>query len=417
MRDTDLYGRILGIESPWEVTGVELRLEVGEVEVFVARGGGESYRCPECGGAASRHDSRRRRWRHLPTCQYRTILTADVPRVRCAEHGVRTIGVPWSDPGSRFTALFEALVIDWLGEASISAVSRLLDLSWDQVDGVMERAVKRGLERRGSAPASRVPGVDETSFQKRHEYVTVVAAIEGESRVHHVADGRGKDALSSYFEGLSEAELSKIETVAMDMWPAYISATLACLPDGGDKIAYDKFHVAAHLGGAVDEVRREEQRRLRGLGDDGLTGSRHLWLYHPDRVPEHRRLRFKELIDGTSKTARCRHLKELAMMMWETRDRAEALDIFKGWYSWAIRCRLEPLKKVARMIKAHLDGVLNAIERGVTNARLEGINSVIQGLKKSARGYRNRDRFRNAIYFRLGGLHLYPDSLIFHTKP
>ena len=75
---------------------------------FVVRGAGESLSCPECGGEANRHDARRRSWRHLPTCQYRTILTADVPRVRCAEHGVRTIGVPWSDPGSRFTALFEA---------------------------------------------------------------------------------------------------------------------------------------------------------------------------------------------------------------------------------------------------------------------------------------------------------------------
>ncbi|MDE2989241.1 MAG: ISL3 family transposase, partial [Chloroflexota bacterium] len=94
-----------------------------------------------------------------------------------------TIGVPWSEAGSRFTVLFEALVIDWLGAASISAVARLPDLSWDQVSGVMERAVKRGLERRGSAPASRVLGVDETSFRKRHEYVTVVADIEGEPRV------------------------------------------------------------------------------------------------------------------------------------------------------------------------------------------------------------------------------------------
>ena len=416
MRDTDLYGRILGVESPWEVTGVELRLESGEVEVFVVRGGGESLSCPECGGEARRHDARRRSWRHLPTCQYRTILTAEVPRVRCAEHGVRTIGVPWSDPGSRFTALFEALVIDWLGAASMSAAARLLDLSWDQVDGVMQRAVKRGLERRGPAPASRRLGVDETSFQKRHEYVTVVADIESEPRVHHVADGRGKDALSSYYESLSEAERSEIETVAMDMWPAYISATVSCLPDDGDKIAYDKFHVAAHLGDAVDEVRREEHRQLRSLGAEGLTDTRYLWLYHPDRVPERSWARFKELIDGTSKTARCWHLKEVAMMMWETSDRTEALETFKGWYSWAIRSRLEPMKRVARMIKAHLDGVLNAIERGVTNARLEGINSVIQWLKKSARGYRNRDRFRTAIYFHLGGLDLYPDSLTFHTK-
>ena len=135
----------------------------------MAWGQGESYRCPECDSAASRHDSRRRRCRHLLTCQYRTILAADVPRVRCAAQGVRTIGGPWSDPSSRFTALFEALVIDWLGAASISAVAGLLDLSWDQVSGVMERAAKRGLARRGSVPASRVLGVDETSFHKRHE--------------------------------------------------------------------------------------------------------------------------------------------------------------------------------------------------------------------------------------------------------
>ena len=124
--------------------------------MFVARGQGESYRLS---GVRRRREAARRpvrrSWRHLPTCQYRTILTAEVPRVRCSEHGVHTIGVPWSDPGSRFTALFEALVIDWLGAASMSAVARLLDLSWDQVDGAMQRAVKRGLERRGPAPASR----------------------------------------------------------------------------------------------------------------------------------------------------------------------------------------------------------------------------------------------------------------------
>ncbi len=331
---------------------------------------------------------------------------------------MRTISVPWSDRGSRFTALFEALVIDWLKEASISAVARLLDLSWDQVSGVRERAVQRGLARRGAVPASRVLGVDETSFQKRHEYLTVVADIEGEApRVHHVADGRGKEALASYYSSLSWSARSRIETVAMDMWPAYISATASGLPDGRRKIAFDKFHVAAHLGSAVDKVRRQEHRLLQAASDDSLVSSRYLWLYHPDHVPKHLRLRFEELISGTSKTARCWHLKEVAMMMWETRNREEARAIFNGWYSWAIRSRLEPMKRVARMVKTHLEGVLNAIERGVTNARLEGINSVIQSIKKTARGYQNRDRYRTAIYFHLGGLNLYPDSLAFHTKP
>lgn len=182
-------------------------------------------------------------------------------------------------------------------------------------------------------------------------------------------------------------------------------------------MARRRYRARNRLGEAVDKVRREEHRLLRSRGDDSLAKTRYLWLYHPDHVPVRSWVRFKDLIDGTSKTARCWHLKELAMLMWETSDRDEARATYEGWYSWAIRCRLEPMKKVARMIKAHLDGMLNAIEQGVTNARLEGINSVIQSLKKTARGYRNRNRFRNAIYFHLGGLELYPDSLTFHSKP
>ena len=90
---------------------------------------------------------------------------------------------------------------------------------------------------------------------------------------------------------------------------------------------------------------------------------------------------------------------------------ATAAAIFDAWYSWAIRSRLEPIKRVARMLKRHLDGVLNAIVSRVTNARLEGINTVIQSLKRSARGFRSRDRFRTAIYFHLGGLELLPESV------
>jgi transposase len=96
-------------------------------------------------------------------------------------------------------------------------------------------------------------------------------------------------------------------------------------------------------------------------------------------------------------------------------DRATAPDIFDGWYAWAIRSRHEPIKGVARMLKRHLEGVLNAVATGITNARIEGMNATIQGLKRSARGFRSRDRFRTAIYFHLGALDLYPACLA-HTK-
>jgi transposase len=409
MRDTDLYARILGVERPWQVTDVELRLAAGEVEVKVEYAAAEATSCPECGVAAVRYDSRVRRWRHLPTCQYKTILAAEVPRVRCPEHGVKTLAVPWSEPGSGFTALFEALVIDWLREASIQAVARRLDLTWDEVDGVMQRAVRRGLARRRLAVPRRL-GVDETSFQKRHEYVTVVADVD-RGVVQHVADGRGKEALAAYYDSFTEEELAGIQTVAMDMWGPYIAATLAALPDAASKIAFDKFHVAMHLGSAVDRVRREESRALREQGDDTLTGTKHLWLYHPDRLPEKAAARFDLLVRKALKTSRAWMLKELAMEMWEQPDRQAARQIFDAWYAWAIRSRLAPIKRVAQMIKRHLEGVLNAIVTAVTNARLEGINTMIQGLKRSARGFRNRHRFRNAIYFHLGGLDLYPAAV------
>ncbi len=413
MRDIDLYGKILGVSAPWKVTDVSLRLADGEVEVLVEHGRGQELSCPECGAASSRYDSRRRRWRHLPTCQYKTILVADVPRVHCPEHGVKTMSVPWSDRGSGFTALFEALIIDWLQEATISAVARQLDVTWDQVSGVMERSVRRGLARRDLKVPRRI-GVDETSFQKRHEYVTVVADLET-GCVQYVTDGHKKGALGAYYASFSEGDLVQIESVAMDMWGPYISDTLAALPNANEKIAFDKFHVAMHLGKAVDKVRREESRALFAVGDNSLKNTRYLWLFHPDRLGEERVVQLDQLIKKAHRTGRAWMLKELAMEMWEAGDRHEAEKIFDAFYSWAIRSRLEPIKRAAKTIKNHLTGILNAIELGITNARLEGINTVIQGLKRAARGFRNRERFRNAIYFHLGGLDLYPESFA-HTS-
>ncbi|MCI0574142.1 MAG: ISL3 family transposase, partial [Myxococcaceae bacterium] len=308
------------------MSGVELRLEGGEVEVFVEHGGEGRLACPECGQPASRYDKRERRWRHLDTCQYRTILVAQVPRVDCAEHGVKTIRVPWAEPGSPFTALYEALVIDWLRSANTRAVARLMGLTWDQVDGVMQRAVQRGLERRELAAPRRV-GIDETSFAKRHEYVTVVADNE-RGVVQHVADGRGKEALAAYYAEFSDEELSAIESVAMDMWGPYIAATLEAVPEAERKIAFDKFHVAMHLGEAVDRVRRQESRQLRAAGDETLKGTKHLWLYHPERLPEQHRERFDALVAKALKTSRAWMLKELAMEMWEAESREQAHEIF-----------------------------------------------------------------------------------------
>ena len=241
------YAQLIGLGRPWQVSRVEVSHADQEVRIFVVRATRPRPRCPECDRPCAGYDTRERRWRHLDTMQYRTFVIAEVPRVRCEKHGIRQVEVPWSDPGSRFTALFEALVIDWLREANVRAIARRLRLSWDQVAGVQARAVKRGLARRESKPPTQI-GVDETSFQKRHEYVTVVHDIDREVVVH-VADDRKQEALESYFEDLGPEACAALERIAMDMWAPYIAATRAQVPDADAKIVFDKFHIAKHLAG------------------------------------------------------------------------------------------------------------------------------------------------------------------------
>jgi len=139
-----------------------------------------------------------------------------------------SVSVPWAESGSGFTAMFEALVIDWLKEASISGVSRLMNLSWNAIDGIMQRAVKRGLARREETFPTQL-GVDETAFKKRHDYVTIVSE-QATGTVLHVGEDRKKTTLEAWYESLTEAQREAIESISMDMWPAFINATLESLP-------------------------------------------------------------------------------------------------------------------------------------------------------------------------------------------
>jgi transposase len=252
--------------------------------------------------------------------------------------------------------------------------------------------------------------MDETSFQKRHEYVTVFCDQVG-GNVVHVADGRKSEVVEKYLEAFTESERAAVKTVAMDMWQGYITPIQRLIPGAEKKICFDKFHMAQHLGQAVDRVRREEHRALQSEGVTDLKGSRYLWLWKVAELSLKRRVELALLKKVASKTARAWALKEAGMDAWRYRSRHWARAALKKWYGWAIRSRLEPVKKVARMVKKHLEGLVNAIHHGVTNARSEGINSRIQWIKYTSRGFRNRDRFRNAIYFHLGGLDMTPEAL------
>ncbi len=406
MRDKELYSKILGVETPWHVAHVELSITEGKVEIFLEHDGKKPSKCSVCDKPSPGYDRRQKKWRHLDTCQFQTILIADVPRTQCSDHGVKTIQVPWAEPNSGFTALFEALVIDWLKEATTSAVAQQMKLSWNAIDGIQQRAVARGLARRVHDNPKRL-AVDETSFQKRREYVTVVTDHE-KGIVLHLADNHKADSLNEYFETLTPDQKAGIECVTMDMWKPFIKAVTLHVPEARERIAFDKFHVAQYLGNAVNKVRIEEHKALMSTGSDLLKGTRFDWLTNPENMSDEKWEAFEPLRDSKLKTARAWAIKEMAMTLWNYTSRAWAIKAWKRWLSWALRCRLEPVRKVAKMIKEHLWGIINAIVLKADNGRAEGMNGNIQRLKGRAYGYRNRERFKTAIYFHCGGLDLYP---------
>lgn len=407
MKDTELYAQILGVGRPFHVARVELALKAGSVDVWVEHDAGARFACPECSGTHAVYDhAEERTWRHLDTCQLRTLLHARIPRVQCPTHGVRQAAVPWSEPRSRFTLLFERFAIDVMLETDGSGAATILGLSWHEVQHLKERAVARGQSRKAHALPKRI-GIDEKAIAKGQNYLTVVCNLDA-GTVEHLADGRTRDSIATYFGPYRTEELATIEAVAMDMWQPYFQLVSWAVPGAESKIVFDRFHVVAHATEAVDRVRRQESRALVASGDRTLVGTKYLWLFAKENVPTNRRREFAKLKRASLKTGRAYALKEMLRGLWDCCSREAAERLHRKWHGWAMRSRLEPVRRVARMVQSHLPNILTYYTHRVTNAVAEGINSAIQTIKKRAFGFRNPEHFKTAIYFHCGGLDLYP---------
>lgn len=411
MRDKDLYQQILGLANPWRVVEVDLNKDQKAVTLKVEHEGGIGYTCPKCKQACKLHDHKPvRRWRHLDTCQFQTVIECRIPRTKCETDGILQLDVPWAEPGSGFTALFEALIIDWLHEASVSAISEQFGLTWDQVDGIRGRAVKRGLARRETREHKNL-GLDEVSYQKHHEYATIVLDKDTDT-VLEVLDDRKEEGVRTFLEGLTEAQKDAVESVSMDMWPAFIGAVRKTIPDAENKICFDHFHIAQAFTKAVDSVRKWEHKQLLSWkGESELKGSKFEWLKNSQNVDNRTRVWFMKLAKSDLKTARAWAIKEAAAEIWQYVSLTWAKKAWKKLLGWMDRSRLKPMKKVSKMIKKHLWGIMNAIRLKQDNGQVEAKNTRIKNIKRMACGFRNRQRFKEAILFHLGKLDMYPSAL------
>ena len=400
----DHYGRMLGLEKPWGVSGVKLHLREKRLEIALGYAEGANFECPECRRACWLHDhAPLRHWRHLDAMGFETVLIARVPRVRCPDHGVHTAAVPWAGAHSRFTLAFESFVIQVLQAcAGIAATAELLELPWRSLQGIMDRAVARGLRRRELAGIKAV-GFDEKSFKRGQSFISHMCDLRA-PRVIEVVEGRDADSARELWQSLPEEVSSRVEDAVMDMSAGFAAAARIEAPQA--RITYDKYHVASHLNQAVDQTRRAEHKALSAAGDDTLKGQRYLFLHNPQNLSDEQSRDFEQLLKVKLKAGQAWAYKELFSTFWDLADRGQGREFITNWCRKVRRSRLVEMKKVAAMIERHLEGLLNYFVSRLTNALCEGFNSRIQQLKTAARGFRSFPNYRTRILFFLGSLDL-----------
>lgn len=401
MKSTEFYRHILGLEAPWSVSDVDLDMTANRVVVRVEIDRTTKWFHPGSQEPATVHKWTERRWRHLDTCQFETIIEAKVPSVKYRDGTIEEVAVPWADRYQRFTKLMEQAVIIWLRACgNVDKVAATMRLDWQTVNRIMERAVERGLLRREDEIITKV-GVDEKSFRRGHVYASILNDLNN-NRVWDLVEGRTTQNARELFETLSEEQRAGVEAVAMDMWAAFENAATELLPNAD--IVHDKFHVSAHLNKAVDEVRKEEHRELMSAGDDTLKKSKYMWLRNfPDLRCEPS---FRELYSANLKTCKAWRFKESFAGFWDYIYQAPAEKFFKEWLRGVKRSKLAPLKKVADMLANRLWGLLNYLKHRITNAASEGMNSLVARVIANARGLRSFRTLRVRVLFFLGKLDL-----------
>jgi len=277
------YKDIIGVQAPWMITAVTMDDISRKVTIRIEHDPEKALACPICAQSTKRYDHRVRKLRYLDTCQYETFLEVHVPRIECKKDGVQQIQIPFAEKHSRFTSRFEMAVLVWLRSSPISDVAENFDMSWDEVDGILQRAVKRGLARRKREKVVNM-GIDETSYQKGHKYVTIIQDKDRDC-VIDVLDDRKAETVEKWLKTQEKSDLSEVNSISMDMWDAYIKAVKAAIPGAKEKIAFDRFHVSKHINEALDKVRRREHGAfMKQAGESPLSKSRFQWLINSNRT-------------------------------------------------------------------------------------------------------------------------------------
>ncbi len=359
-------------------------------------------RCGQTGGELEIHDRRVKRWRHLDLGSSRCVIEAELRRLRCPDCGVHLEAVPWARPSSPYTRDFED-VVAWLAQQMAKTpIAGLLRIAWDSVGHIVTRVVAEHLDERRLEGLIAI-GVDEISYRRHHRYLTSVVD-HASGGIVWCSAGRNAATLQRFFDELGERKQS-IKAVSIDMSGGYEKAIRESVPDA--EVCFDPFHVVRLAQRAVDQVRRDEwNAHERSYTKTGrwIKSTRWSLLKAPAKQSIDQLALLHEVQQANRALYRGFLLKEELRVLYQLEDPRLAPEHLDAWLAWASRSKLDPFVKLARTIRQHRDGILAAIRLGLTNGRLEGLNSRIRLISHRSFGFHSADPLITLVYLCCTGI-------------
>lgn len=404
MRITTLLRRLLGVSH---TVVRDVRFDENDDLVIHVTPTWRKPRCGICGKRAPGYDEipEPRRWREVPFMGCLVWLQYKVRRVNCRRCGVRVERVPWAAHNSRFTLSLEELGAFLARVSDKTTASNMLGVTWRSIGGMVKRVVGDLLDPHRLDGLKRI-GIDEFSYRKHHRYITVIVDHDT-GRVVWAAKGKSSDTLHQFFDELGPKRVSKLKTITIDMSAAYKSAIKERAPHV--EVIFDRFHVQRLAHDALDEIRRELWRTLRGSDQaKAVKGSRFSMQRREHNQTDKDRTRLSDIQRAHKPLFRAYLLKETLAEALDIDDPDEADRELDGWLSWASRSRLRPFVKVARTIREHRDGIRAYLRERLTNGIVEGINNKLRAIARRAFGFHSPEALIAMLFLCCSGIVLDP---------
>jgi transposase len=413
VRIEDFINLLLDFGDDWVVTKVESNIKDKTVYLdldYVS----DNYEDPMTLKPAKLYDhSEIRVWRHLDILDYACYVRCKIPRVICEDNSIKQIEIGWADRNDRHTHNFEVRVIDLLLiTKNQTKTAAYLNCSFRLVNRIIHRSTERGMARRSSKYMSvENISIDEKSFKKGHQYVTVISHPKS-GIVLDVGEGRDTKSVVNLFNStFNNEQLERINTISVDMWEPFLIAIHKVIPQA--EIIHDRFHLVKYLNKSMDEVRRRETKEEENTDEikELLTNSRYSLLKNEEKMTKKQHQKFEQIKATNLDVSKVWYIRQNFKDIFDSSNNdAEAEKLLINWATDSFMQGIKEVNKVILMILNHFKGVVNAMICNFTNAMAERLNGKIQEVKLCSRGYNKFENFRSAILFFHGGLNLYPLS-------